>query len=135
MPTAAEEDASADFFLPEFMQRFLPERKSLQLLRDNCFFSRVRRLSLEKTLALRLNMVRPRIRVGYQKVIDRFFSETEFSLLLPENRQAPNKKAAFHRARKKIPVEVCQILFAEAVEYAQSSACQQDKLTRNGFRI
>ena len=45
MPTAAENDASADFFLPEFILRFLPDRKSLQSLLDTRFFSRVRRLS------------------------------------------------------------------------------------------
>ena len=67
---------SADFFLPEFIQRFLPDRKSLQSLLDTRFFTRVRRLSLEITLALMLNMVRPGERLGYQKVIDRFFSET-----------------------------------------------------------
>ncbi|MFZ5450702.1 MAG: hypothetical protein ACOZF2_02335, partial [Thermodesulfobacteriota bacterium] len=41
----------------------------------------------------------------------------------------PPDKAAFNRARKKIPVEVCQILFGEAAAYAQSLARQHEKLT------
>jgi len=134
VPTPAENDASADFFLPEFIQRFLPDRKSLQSLLDTRFFSRVRRLRLEITLALMLNMVRPGERVGYQKVIDRFFSETGLAFSHQKVVKPPDK-AAFHRARKKIPVEVCQILFAEAVAYAQSLARQHEKLTWNGFRV
>lgn len=134
MPRATEDAASADFFLPEFIQRFLPDRKSLQSLLDIRFFSRVRRLSLEITLALMLNMVRPGERVGYQKVIDRFFSETGLAFSHQKVVKPPDK-AAFNRARKKIPVEVCQILFAEAVAYAQSLTRQHEKLTWNGFRV
>jgi len=134
VPLSAENDASADFFLLEFIQRFLPDRKSLQSLLDSWFFSRVRRLSLEITLALMLNMVRPGERVGYQKVIDRFFSETSLAFSHQKVVKPPDK-AAFHRARKKIPVEVCQILFAEAVADAQSLARQHEKLTWNGFRV
>jgi hypothetical protein len=59
-----------NLFLPEFIHRFLPDRKSLELILDNRFFSRERRLSLEVTLALVLNLVRPGERVGYQKAID-----------------------------------------------------------------
>jgi hypothetical protein len=134
VPDAAENDASADFFLPEFIQHFLSDRKSLQSLLDTRFFSRVRRLGLEITLALMFNMVRPGERVGYQKVIDRFFSET--GLVFSHQKVVkPPDKAVFHRARKKIPVEVCQILFAEAVACAQSLARQHEKLTWNGFRV
>jgi len=134
VPTAAENDASADFFLPEFILRFLPDRKSLQSLMDTRFFSRVRRLSLEITLALMLNMVRLGERVGYQKVIDRFFSETGLAFYHQKVVNPPDK-AAFYRARKKIPVEVCQILFAEAVAYAQALARQHEKLTWKSFRL
>jgi hypothetical protein len=134
VPLLAEKDASADMFLPEFIHRFLPDRKSLESLLDTRFFSRVRRLSLEFTLALIINMVRPGERVGYQKVIDRFFSETGLAFPEPEVVKPPDK-AAFNRARQKIPVKVCQILFAEAVDYAQSLASQHDKLTWNGFRV
>jgi hypothetical protein len=134
VPTAAENDASTNFFLPEFLQQFLPDRNSLETLLDPRFFTRERRLNLEITLSLLLNMVRPGARVGYQQVIDRFFSDT--GLAFPEQGVAkPPDKAAFHRARKKIPVEVCQILFARATEYAQTLARQQAKLTWNGFRV
>jgi len=134
MPQSAGNEAAADLFLPEFIHRFLPDRKSLQSSLDTRFFSRVRRLSLEITLALLLNMVRPGERIGYQKVIDRFFSDTGLAFT---NQKAvkPPDKAAFNRARKKVPVKVCQILFAEAVAYAQSLARQHDKLTWNGFRV
>ena len=98
------------------------------------FFSGVRRLSLEITLALLLNMVRPGERVGYQKVIDRFFSETGLAFSA-ERYVKPPDKAAFQRARQKIPVKVCQLLFTEAVDYAQSLAAQHDHLTWNGFRV
>ena len=73
---------------------------------------------MEITLALMLNLVRPGERVGYQKVIDRFFSET--GLAFHDQVVKPPDKAAFHRARQKIPVQVCQIRFAEAVAYAQA---------------
>jgi hypothetical protein len=134
MPALAEHDDSANFLLPEFLLRFLPDRKSLESILDTRFFSRARRLSLEITLALIINMVRPGERVGYQKVIDRFFSETGLAFPEPEVIKPPDK-AAFNRARKKIPVKVCQILFAEALAYAQSLARQQAKLTWNGFRV
>jgi hypothetical protein len=134
VPLQAENDVSADLFLPEFIHRFLPDRKSIESLRDSRFFSRVRRLSLEITLALMLNLVRPGERVGYQKVIDRFFSETGLAFSHDQVVKPPDK-AAFHRARQKIPVKVFQILFAEAVAYAHSLARQQDKLTWNGFRV
>ena len=134
MPALAEHDDSANFLLPEFLLRFLPDRKSLESILDTRFFSRARRLSLEITLALIINMVRPGERVGYQKVIDRFFSETGLAFTEPEVVKPPDK-AAFNRARKKIPVKVCQILFAEALAYAQSLARQQAKLTWNGFRV
>lgn len=134
MPVLAENDASADLFLPEFLHRFLPDRKSLESLLDTRFFSRVRRLSLELTLALLLNLVRPGERVGYQKVIDRFFSETGLAFSPGRGVKPPNK-AAFQRARQKIPVKVCQLLFTNAVDYAQSIAAQHEKLTWNGFRV
>ncbi len=134
MPTPAEYDASADFFLPEFIQRLFPNRMSLRSLLDTRFFSRVRRLGLEITLALMLNMVQSGERVGYQKVIDRFFSETRLAF---SHRKVvkPADKAAFQRARKKIPVDGCQILFAGAVAYAKSLAHQHEKLTWNGFQL
>jgi len=130
----AENEPSADFFLPHFSQPFLPDRNSLETLLDTRYFSRERRLNLEVTLSLVLNMVRPGARVGYQQVIDRFFSDT--GLAFPEPRLVkPPDKAAFLRARRKIPVEVFQILCARATEYAQMLAPQQAKLTWHGFRV
>ena len=114
MPTSAENEHSAKFFLPEFIHRFLPQRQTIASLLDLRWFSRMRRLSLEITLALIINLVRPGERLGYQKVIDRFFSETGLAFADPEGVKPPDK-AAFNRARKKIPVEVFQMLFAEYV--------------------
>lgn len=134
MPSAAENNTADNFFLPEFLQQFLPDRNSIESLLDTRYFTRERRLSLEITLALMLNMVRPGERVGYQKVIDRFFSETGLAFAEAEIAKPPDK-AAFQRARKKVPPEVLQIIFAKACEYAQSLARQHAKLTWNGFRV
>jgi hypothetical protein len=134
VPHQGGKSASTDLFLPEFIHRFLPDRKSLELILDNRFFSRERRLSLEVTLALVLNLVRPGERVGYQKVIDRFFSETGLAFSQDFGIKPPDK-AAFSRARQKIPAKVFQILFTAAVDYAQALAGQHDKLTWQGFRV
>jgi hypothetical protein len=134
VPPAVENDTAADFFLPEFLQQFLPDRNVLESLLDCRFFTRERRLTLEITLALLLNMVRPGERLGYQKVIDRFFSDTGLAFTGDEIVKPPDK-AAFQRARKKIPPEVLQLIFAKACEYAQFLARQQAQLTWNGFRV
>jgi hypothetical protein len=134
VPSSAENDAAADFFLPEFLQQFLPDRNSIEALLDARYFTRERRLTLEITLALMLNMVRPGERLGYQKVIDRFFSDTGLAYAEKEIAKPPDK-AAFQRARKKIPAEILQFIFAKAGEYAQSLARQHAKLTWNGFRV
>lgn len=134
MPSAAENDTADIFFLPEFLQQFLPDRKSLETFLDCRFFTRERRLTLEITLALMLNMVRPGERLGYQKVIDRFFSGTGLAFAEAEIVKPPDK-AAFQRARKKVPPEVLQIIFAKACESAQALARQHAKLTWNGFRV
>jgi hypothetical protein len=134
MPTAAENDISAKFFLPEFILQFLPDRESIKSLIDNHCFSRDRRLSFEITLSLMLNMVRPGERVGYQKVIDRFFSETGRAFTNGDS-VVPPDKGAFCRARKKIPVKVCQILFANASEYALSLAQKNNAFTWKGFQV
>jgi hypothetical protein len=134
VPVTAESDPSDQLFLPDFINNFLPPRESLHSLLDQRFFSRDRRLNLETTLSLVLNMVRPGERVGYQKVIDRFFSDT--GLAFPEQEIIkPPDKAAFQRARKKIPVEVFQTLFAKTTDSAQSLARQHSKLNWNGFRV
>ena len=134
MPLAEENDHFSHFFLPEFIQQFLPDRHSLETFLDLRYFTRERRLTLETTLALMLNLVRPGERVGYQKVIDRFFSDTGLAFPGQEIIKPPDK-AAFQRARKKIPVEVFQLLFAAATDCAQSLARQRTRLTWNGFRV
>jgi len=134
VPNAVENDAAANFILPEFLQQFLPERNSIETFLDVRYFTRERRLTLEITLALMLNMVRPGERLGYQKVIDRFFSDTGLAFTEEEIAKPPDK-AAFQRARKKVPPEVLQIIFAKACEYAQSLARQHAQLTWNGFRV
>jgi hypothetical protein len=134
VPPHPEEDNSSNLFLPEFIQRFLPNRQSIESLLDSRFFSRLRRLSLEITIALLINMVRPGQRVGYQNVINRFFSETGLAFTDQAVIKPPDK-SAFNRARKKVPVKIFQILFAESVEYAQSLAKKNTKLTWNGYRV
>ena len=134
MPVTEEFDDSSQFFLPEFIQQFLPPRESLHFLLDERYFTRERCLHLETTLALVLNMVRPGERLGYQKVIDRFFSDTGLAFPGQEIIKPPDK-AAFQRARKKIPVEVFQLLFAAATDRAQALARQHSKLTCKGFRV
>jgi hypothetical protein len=134
VPSAAENVTAANFILPEFLQQFLPDRNSIETLLDCRYFTRERRLTLEITLALILNMVRPGERLGYQKVIDRFFSDTGLAFAKEEIAKPPDK-AAFQRARQKVPPEVLQIIFAKACEYAQSLARQHAKLTWNGFRV
>ncbi|MBW2135869.1 MAG: hypothetical protein JRG72_11705, partial [Deltaproteobacteria bacterium] len=59
--------------------------------------------------ALIINLVRSGERRGYQKVIDGCFAETGLAFADPEGVKPPDK-AAFNRARKKIPVEVFQML-------------------------
>jgi hypothetical protein len=134
VPTLAQNEQTSNYFLPEFIQRFLPDRQSIESLLDHRSFSRLRRFSLEITMAIMLNMVRPGQRVGYQNVINRFFSETGIAFTHQTEIKPPDK-AAFNRARKKIPVKVLQILFAESVEYAQLLAKENTKLTWNGFRV
>lgn len=134
MPILPENGKSANYFLPEFIQRFLPDRQSIQSLLDPRSFSRQGRLSLEITIALLLNMVRPGQRVGYQKIIDRFFSETGMAFPDQEIIKPPDK-SAFNRARNKVPVSVIQILFAESVDYGQTLVKKHGKLSWNGYRV
>jgi len=91
VPSAAENNTADNFFLPEFLQQFLPDRNSIESLLDTRYFTRERRLTLEITLALMLNMVRPGERVGYQKVIDRFFSDTGLAFAEAEIAKPPDK--------------------------------------------
>jgi len=100
MPLSAENENAAHFFLPEFIQRFLLDRATIAPLLDHRWFSRLRRLNLEITLALIINRVRPGERVGYQKVIDRFFSETGLAFGNPKGVKPPTKRRFIGPARK-----------------------------------
>lgn len=98
------------------MQRFLPADKS-QLdapFRDHHFVRR-RKLPLPTTIALTMNMVRPGQRFGYQEVVDRFFSATAGGEPGGEA-MVPPDAGAFCKARQKVPLEVFQSLFDQAVE-------------------
>lgn len=97
-------------------------------------FSRKRKLTLEITLAVLINMVRPGKRDGYQKVIDRFYSDTQLAFE-NEEYQKPPDKAAFHRARKKIPFTVMEGLFDKATTFAQQLAETNSSLLWKGLRV
>ncbi|WP_332307525.1 hypothetical protein [Desulfogranum mediterraneum] len=66
-------------------------------------------------MALLVNMVRPGKRFGYQEVINSFFSDTG---LAHGQGVSPPDKAAFFRARKKLPLEIVSELFEKAVDQA-----------------
>ena len=77
-------------------------------------------------------MVRPGKRFGYQEVINRFFSDTG---LAHEKGLTPPDKAAFLRARKKVPFDVFSGLFKKAVEQATSLASSYAGTKWKGFRL
>jgi len=77
-------------------------------------------------------MVRPGKRFGYQEVINRFFSDTG---LAHEKGLTPPDKAAFLRARKKVPFDVFSGLFKKAVEKATSLASSYAGAKWKGFRL
>lgn len=77
-------------------------------------------------------MVRPGKRFGYQEVINRFFSDTS---LAHEKGLTPPDKAAFLRARKKVPFDVFSGLFKKAVEKATSLASSYAGAKWKGFRL
>lgn len=131
MPTPP---GSSEFFLPDFIFRFLPDRGKLDEVLDQRHFTRKRRLSLVVTIALLVNMVRPGARDGYQKVVDRFFSQTQLDCQGDDCPKPPDK-AAFFGARKKIPVAVFQGLFDKAVITGQSLAARGHDLRWKGLRV
>ena len=133
MPKKDNPCNSSRHFLPKFIKQFLPKRNNVDSL-DDRHFTRERRLTLEITLSLLLNMVRPGQRDGYQKVIDRFFSETGLAFQTESNSQPPDK-SAFCRARRKIPVDILQVMFDKAVTLAESLARENTALSWNGFRV
>lgn len=130
MPITPESDDSKPFFFPEFIYRFLPERHQLDDVLDQRHFSRKRRFTLVVTIALLLNMVRPGLRDGYQKVIDRFFSQARDD----DPQRAPDQ-AAFVGARKKLPLAVFQELFEKGVTAGQALAATGKALLWKGMRV
>jgi len=97
-------------------------------------FSRNRRLTLEITLAVLINMVRPGKRDGYQKVIDRFYSDTQLAFQNEESQKPPDK-SAFCRARKKIPYTIMEDLFEKTATFARQLAEKNSSLLWKGFRV
>ena len=97
-------------------------------------FSRNRRLTLEITLAVLINMVRPGKRDGYQKVIDRFYSDTQHAFQKQESQKPPDK-SAFFRARKKIPFTIMEDLFDKTTNFARQLAEKDCSLLWKSFRV
>jgi len=79
-------------------------------------------------------MVRPGKRFGYQEVIDRFYSDTDLAHQEGSDEKPPDK-AAFCRARQKLPLDVFRELFGKAVSKAEEMAAQIVETTWQGFRI
>jgi Transposase DDE domain len=125
----------SNFEILNFFKHFFPGHKSEidSSIKDKDF-SRDRKLTLPVVLALLINMVRPGKRVGYQCVINRFFSDTG-ALANKDSSVKPPDQAAFHRARKKLPLDVIQGLFEKAVCMATSLAGRFASLTWKGHRV
>ena len=133
MPTSCDDSKSETYYSLEFISRFLPQsRQDIDASFNDEDFTRKRKLPLAITLALLINMVRPGKRFGYQEVINRFFSDTG---LAHEKGLSPPDKAAFLRARKKVPLDVFSGLFKKAVEKANSLASNCGGAKWNGFRL
>lgn len=133
MPTSCDDSKSETYYSLEFISRFLPQnRQDIDASFNDEDFTRKRKSPLAITLALLINMVRPGKRFGYQEVINRFFSDTG---LAHEKGLAPPDKAAFLRARKKVPLDVFSGLFKKAVEKANSLASSCGGAKWNGFRL
>ena len=79
-------------------------------------------------------MVRPGKRFGYQAVVDRYYSDTGLVEAGTE-RSTPPTAGAFTRSRQKIPLELFQGLFDQAVEQVTAHAEQFGETRWNGFRV
>jgi len=133
VPTGCDNSKSETNYSLEFISRFLPQsRPDIDASFNSEDFTRKRKLPLAITLALLINMVRPGKRFGYQEVINRFFSETG---LAHDKGSTPPDKAAFLRARKKVPFDVLSGLFEKAVEQATGLASSCGGAKWNGFRL
>jgi len=133
VPTSCDNSKNEANYSLEFISRFLPQsRQDVDASFNGEDFTRNRKLPLTITLALIINMVRPGKRFGYQEVINRFFSDTS---LAHEKGLTPPDKAAFLRARKKVPFDVFSGLFKKAVEKATSLASSYAGAKWKGFRL
>lgn len=135
MPTEPNRTNLSDIEILNFFKQFLPSHKSeiTSSIKDQDF-SRDRKLTLPVVLALLINMVRPGRRVGYQGVINRFFHDAGLSGD-GEPCARPPDQAAFHRARKKLPLDVIRGLFEKAVSMATALAGRFESLTWKGHRV
>ena len=133
MPTIDSGDQKFVKSSLDFIFSFLPQRRSdTESSFEEKVFSRDRKLSLPITIALIINMVRPGMRFGYQEVINRFFSDTGLAHV---EGITPPDKAAFFRARKKLPLDVLSELFQKAVNRAGELASTLDGSTWKGHRV
>lgn len=133
MPTVDSGDQKFVKSSLDFIFSFLPQRRSdIDTSFEENVFSRERKLSLPITIALIINMVRPGMRFGYQEVINRFYSDTG---LAHDEGIAPPNKAAFFRARKKLPFDVLSELFQKAVNKAAELASTLGGSTWKGHRV
>ncbi len=78
-------------------------------------------------------MVRPGKRFGYQAVVDRYYSDTGLVEAGTEHSTPPTAGAST-RSRQKIPLDLCQGLFDQAVEQVTAQAEQLGENRWNGFR-
>lgn len=135
MPVQAVDDRFFESEIVDFFKQFLPRHKSeMESSIDARHFTRERRFTLPVMLALLINMVRPGKRMGYQGVISPFFNDTRAATgELPSDK--PPDKAAFQRARKKLPLDIIQSLYSKAVAMATDLAARFDSLKWRGFRV
>jgi len=133
VPSVELDDKKSKKYSLDFISAFLPQRrKDIDVSFAEKDFSRDRKLSLPITIALIINMVRPGKRFGYQEIINRFFSDTG---LAHDQGIVPPDKAAFFRARKKLPFDVMAELFQKAVGKATELAALLDNSTWKGHRV
>jgi hypothetical protein len=135
VPTPPSETIFSNLEILNLFKHFLPGHKSeiVSSIKEQDF-SRDRKFTLPVVLALLINMVRPGTRVGYQCVINRFSAD---SGTLADNgfSAKPPDQAAFHRARKKLPLDVIQSLFEKAVSMATCLAGRFASLRWKGHRV
>ena len=135
MPATSQASKDFNLFSLNFLNELIPKQKSnTQSSIKSKDFSRDRKLTLPIVIALIINMVRPGKRFGYQEVINRFYSETGLAHQEGSN-ESPPDKAAFCRARQKLPLDIFRELFGKAVSKAEEMAAQIGETTWHGFRV